>query len=244
MDPGIAQPLSVAATAWTKHDARTQQEVGPRERHPPNRSDKNHGCPGRPRRPDRPTGASRRAAARARGRSAKTGKDTRVSDARSATPLRGRLPHSSGSGDLRHRTVPNRGYRAGGAAEARISDPRHTGSAKLQHPPLGDPVAARPALSKAHRPQGHRRRFRRQTRKDPANVCIIAHADPRDAHGWRDRRGPGAGAESLRRKRPSHTARPRRHDPTGVHEANDSSRSPASRRDSVHASLCLAARQA
>ena len=34
MDPGIVQPLSVAATAWTKHDARRQQEVDPRERHP------------------------------------------------------------------------------------------------------------------------------------------------------------------------------------------------------------------
>lgn len=27
-------PVSVAATAWTKHDARTQQEIDPRERHP------------------------------------------------------------------------------------------------------------------------------------------------------------------------------------------------------------------
>ena len=30
-DPQI--PVSVAATAWTKHDARTQREVDPRERH-------------------------------------------------------------------------------------------------------------------------------------------------------------------------------------------------------------------
>ena len=28
-------PVSVAVAGWTKHDARTQQEVGPRERHPP-----------------------------------------------------------------------------------------------------------------------------------------------------------------------------------------------------------------
>ena len=28
-------PVSVAATAWTKHDARTQREVDPRERHNP-----------------------------------------------------------------------------------------------------------------------------------------------------------------------------------------------------------------
>ena len=27
-------PVSVAATAWTKHDARTQQKVDPRGRHP------------------------------------------------------------------------------------------------------------------------------------------------------------------------------------------------------------------